>query len=222
MLFRLVLIFLPLIYAYKSEFGKEFDASRYSSGGEKASSGYLGQHQTHNGVQGHHDKENHQKHYAENQGHKKGYNHQDGYYADHHQGQKGRNGYHYEDHGKYAKGHSTKGHHNVHKLDEYKKNTDFFDENNDEGFEEKHGGYELSRAVAKGGHNAGGHVNKGHESGKYGVVGFAEKGAHFFNDQGHKKAQGHDGYYGNHAQFAKHGGQDGIKKFGFINSHVLQ
>jgi hypothetical protein len=118
-------------------------------------------------------------------------------------------------HGRYAKGHSTKGHHNIHKLDEYKKNTDFFNEDDDQAFEERHGGYEATKAVARGGHNAGGHFKKAFLEGRYGLAGFADKGTHYFDDKGHKKATGQDGYYGHHAQFAQNGGQDGFKKFGY-------
>lgn len=47
--------------------------------------------------------------------------------------------YKFEESGKHSKGHSTKGGHQVHKKDEYEKKTEFFEEDNDQGGEEKHG-----------------------------------------------------------------------------------
>lgn len=39
----------------------------------------------------------------------------------------------WEEHGSFKKGHSTKGKHEIHKLDESKKEKKFFDEDGDEG-----------------------------------------------------------------------------------------
>ncbi|XP_063917066.1 uncharacterized protein LOC135132794 [Zophobas morio] len=218
MLLRIVVLAtIPMVLAYVLETGKEFDASRYSSKGEKGERGYLGHHSAEKGAQGHHDKANHRKEYAEKAGQRRGYDHADGYYADHQQGDKGSKGFHYEDHGKYAKGHSTKGRHNVHKLNEFKKDTDFYDEDNDQGFEERHGGYEATKKVAHGDFYKGGYDKKGSDAAKYGVAGFVDKGSHYFDDQGYKKGQGQDAYYGNYAKFAKKGGKDEFDKFGFTS-----
>lgn len=40
----------------------------------------------------------------------------------------------WEEHGSFKKGHSTKGKHEIHKLDESKKEKKFFDEDGDEGW----------------------------------------------------------------------------------------
>ncbi|RZB40238.1 hypothetical protein BDFB_011171 [Asbolus verrucosus] len=195
--------------------GKEFQSSQVSTHGEKGDKGYIGHHQVEKGAQGHHDKENHKKEYAEEGGTKKGYNNKDGYYSQQHGGEKGQKGYHFEDEGRYAKGHSTQGHHNIHKLDEYKKDTEFFNEDNDEVFEERHAGYEASKELSLGKQNAGNYNKKVFLDGRYGKAGVLVKGSHYFDDNGHNKVHGSDGYYGNLAEYGKKLGQNEFKNYGY-------
>ena len=56
-----------------------------------------------------------------------------GYHKEHKKGAKGEKGNNWEEHGHFKKGHSTKGAHEIHKLDESKKEKKFFDEDGDEG-----------------------------------------------------------------------------------------
>lgn len=55
-----------------------------------------------------------------------------GYHNKHEKGAKGHKGNKWEEHGHFKKGHSTKGQHEIHKLDESKKEKKFFDEDGDE------------------------------------------------------------------------------------------
>jgi hypothetical protein len=56
-----------------------------------------------------------------------------GYHSEKKKGEKGEKGNKWEEHGSFKKGHSTKGNHEIHKLDEFKKEKKFFDEDGDEG-----------------------------------------------------------------------------------------
>jgi len=56
-----------------------------------------------------------------------------GYHHEKKKGEKGEKGNKWEEHGSFKKGHSTKGKHEIHKLDESKKEKKFFDEDGDEG-----------------------------------------------------------------------------------------
>lgn len=47
----------------------------------------------------------------------------------------------YSEKGDFKKGHSTKGEHVIHKVDEYEKKHEFFDEDHDDGDYEKDGGF---------------------------------------------------------------------------------
>lgn len=94
--------------------------------------------------------------------------HDDGYY--HHEsekGDKGEKGSGYEEKGSYGKGHHTKGHHIEAKGDEYGKKTNFFDEDHDEGFEEKYGDFHEEHGHKKGGSHKGGHHKSSHEKGLF-------------------------------------------------------
>lgn len=57
-----------------------------------------------------------------------------GYHHEKKKGEKGEKGNKWEEHGSFKKGHSTKGKHEIHKLDEFKKEKKFFDEDGDEGW----------------------------------------------------------------------------------------
>lgn len=180
---------------------------------------YEGKHGHESGAKGHHDKEGHSGHYGEDGGSKKSHHHDDGYYAEHDAGEKGSKGSSFEEHGSFSKGHSTKGAHSVHKLDEAKKNTEFHDEDHDEGFEEKHGGFEEKSGYAKGGHEAGGHYKKVYLEGEHGKGGKYEKGSHHAEEAGHKGAAGHDSHYAHGENYGKEGGSDGFKKWGYHGHH---
>ncbi|KAJ9600406.1 hypothetical protein L9F63_009294, partial [Diploptera punctata] len=102
--------------------GEKHHSDHHSSHGHKGDKGYKGHHGHEKGEKGHHDKAGHSGHYDEHGGHKKSHHDEGGYYGEHHKGEKGEKGHKYGEKGGFNKGHSTKGHHEVHKLDEYKKN----------------------------------------------------------------------------------------------------
>lgn len=206
---------------FKQGAGQQFKAAEHASKGERGEKGYLAQHEIAKGAHGHHDKERKKNEFAEEGAKKDGYKHRDGYFAQQDGGAKGSKGYHYEDKGSYAKGHSTHGHHNVHKLDDYKKNVDFYDKDHDEAHQEKHGGYEVEKAAAVSGQKAGTHFDKGYLEGGFGIAGKYDKGEYEFDDQGHLKAQGKAQFYNKGAEFEKKGEAEAFKKFGFANKLLL-
>lgn len=153
---------------WKKGGGKDHHSDGHSSKGEKGEKGYKGHHSDEKGEKGHHDKEGHDSEYEEDGGHKKSH-HDDGHY--HHEsekGDKGEKGSGYEEKGSYGKGHHTKGHHIEAKGDEYGKKTNFFDEDHDEGFEEKYGDFHEDHGHKKGGSHKSGHKKGSHEKGMFG------------------------------------------------------
>ncbi|XP_050300114.1 uncharacterized protein LOC126738718 [Anthonomus grandis grandis] len=195
--------------------GKAFEATHHSAEGEEGKKGYSAHHVNEKGETGHHDKERHQKEYAEEGGNKKSHHHDDGYYASGHKGSHGEKGYHFVDKGSYAKGHDTKGHHNVHKLNEFEKKKEFFDEDYDESHKEKHGGFEQGNSFEKEDFQKGGHAKKVFYEGAYGAKGLAEKGDYNKEEGGRKKAAGNDQYFKEAEQFAKKEGADIFKELGY-------
>ncbi|XP_018565135.1 uncharacterized protein LOC108906391 [Anoplophora glabripennis] len=198
--------------------GEQFELAKHAVKGEEGDKGYVSQHAEEKGAKGLHDKEDHQKQYAETvlAGQKQAHNHDDGYYAEQHKAEEGEKGYHFEDKGSYAKGHDTKGHHNVHKLNEYKKKTEFYDEDHDEAHKEKHGGFEASKSENSGGFEKGGHGKKVYLEGKFGKEAKYDKGHELHEDKGFSKAEGEDAFYKGEANYAKKNADEAFKKFGYV------
>lgn len=147
-------------------------------------------------------------------GNKQTHKHDDGYYADQHKAVKGQRGYHFADSGKYAKGHDTKGHHQVHKLNEYQKKTEFFDEKSDKGHKENHGSYEEKQGIASGKTEKGGHNQAQHQAQKFEKGGKYEKGRQYQDEAGYKNARGNDQFHKNFEEFGESFQADGFNKFG--------
>lgn len=189
----------------------------YAVSGKKGDEGYLGFHETEKGAKGYHDKERNKGFYGEVGGNKKAYNDDSGYYKENNRGSKGKNGFNYADRATWAKGHNTKGSHSIHKLDELKKKTEFFDEDNDQSFKEKHGAYDKKSGFKKGSKDKGGAFKKGFFEAAFGLGGGFEKGSHNFDDQGHNNEKGQNEYYSNEEKYNKAGGSGLFKKWGFGN-----
>jgi hypothetical protein len=102
-------------------------------------------------------------------------------------GEKGEKGEKWEEHGSFKKGHSTKGKHEIHKLDEGKKHKKFFEKEGDEAYDEKHGQFHEEHGHKKGGHKKGGHKKSDHHHEKHGKKG----GKEHKKKWGHKKGKGH-------------------------------
>lgn len=195
--------------------GKAYNAESYSEGGEKGEKGYEGFQEVESGKKGNHDKERHKGEYAEEGGNKKSHHHDDGYYSQHEKGEEGKEGHHYEEHGSYAKGHSTKGGHVIHKLDQFKKNTEFYDEDHDEAHKEKFGGYKHEFEKSSGAREKGGKHKGDYLEAYFGKDKKFEKGSYFNEDAGHKKAGGKEEQFANEQKHGKKGGNDEYKKHFF-------
>ncbi|KAJ8922663.1 hypothetical protein NQ315_007695 [Exocentrus adspersus] len=204
-----------LVKEYKKGGGKEFEVAKASVEGEKSDKGFQEQQAEEKAAKGLHDKEEHKKHYDVSAGGKKGHHHDDGYFAEQHKGEEAEKGYHFEDKGSYAKGHDTKGHHNIHKLNEYQKKTEFYDEDNDEAHKENHGGFEFAKGEKSGSFDKSGHGKKAYLEGEFGKEKKYEKGHEYADDKGYKKVEGEDAYYKDGASYAKKNADEAYKKFGF-------
>lgn len=200
---------------YEKGGGKSYGEEGYAVKGEKGDVGYSKFHEVDKGAKGHHDNEGHKGFYGEVGGHKDAYFDQGGYNKEHNKAVKGGAGFKYADHATWATGHHTKGKHNIHKLDELKKKTEFFDEDNDSAYKEKHGAYEHKTGFAKGGKKKGGHFDKGFLQGAFGVGGSFEKGKHSSSDKGHDNQEGKSEYYSKGEKFNKDGSSGLSKKWGW-------
>lgn len=93
-------------------------------------------------------------------------------------------GHKFNEEGRFKKGHSIRGKHITHKLDESKKNKDFFDEDYDGGFDEKHGQFEEKHGSEKGKAFKKGHQQSSFGNEKSGKKGNGKKGSHSSGESG--------------------------------------
>lgn len=100
------------------------------------------------------------------------------------EGKKGEKGHKFNEEGHFKKGHSTKGKHVIHKLDEGQKKTKFFDEDYDGAYDEGHGDFHEKKAGNKGGSHKKAHHHKFHEAAEAGKKGHGQKGHHNSDESG--------------------------------------
>lgn len=129
-----------------------------------------------NGKKSHHEKESHEGEYDEKRSHEKGHHDEGGYFEKKAEGKKGQKGHKFYEEGSFKKGHSIKGKHVVHSLDESKKDKEFFEEDNDEAYDEKHGDFHEDHASKKGGSHKKGHHEKHYAHAIGGKKGIGKKG----------------------------------------------
>lgn len=108
----------------------------------------------------------------------------DRYHSKKEEGKKGEKGHKFHEEGSFKKGHSTKGKHIIHKLDESEKKKDYFDEDYDGAHDEKHGDFYEKHGAKKGGSHKKGHHSKSHEEKESGKKGHGEKGHHHHDESG--------------------------------------
>ncbi|XP_056637723.1 knob-associated histidine-rich protein-like [Diorhabda sublineata] len=195
--------------------GQEHHSGHRGEKGEKGEKAYEGHHHNEKSEKGHHTKEDHSKEYEENGGEKKEHHHDDGYHAEHDQAEEGQKGSKFQEFGDHAKGHSTKGEHNIHRKDEYEKKQEFYDESDEEDEFEKDGGYSHEDEYSKGGFEKGSYDKGAEEEDNYGKTDKHEKGGYFKEQSGHKNSGGHDTH---HDHVDKHGEKEnnsGGKKWSY-------
>lgn len=100
------------------------------------------------------------------------------------EGKKGEKGHKFNEEGRFHKGHSTKGKHVVHKIDEDEKKHKYFDEDYDGGYVDKHGKFHANKDSKKGGSHKKGHAHKAEESASAGKKGHGKKGHHDKEEKG--------------------------------------
>lgn len=108
----------------------------------------------------------------------------DRYHSKKEEGKKGEKGHKFNEEGHFKKGHSTKGKHIIHKLDESEKKQTFFDEDYDGDYDEAHGDFDEHSASKKGGSHKKGHHHQFHEADGGGKKGHGQKGHHHHDEKG--------------------------------------
>lgn len=195
--------------------GAQRHSQQFSKHGDKGTKGYESFHEQVRGEKGKLDKSNDSGFHEEESASEKNRHRDDGYYADSEKGFEITKGSKYYEEEKFAKGHSTKGSHDVHKSDEFKKNTEFFDEDEDSGYTEHHGGSSKEHSREKGGHDKSGGSQATHHSDGFGNEGQFKSGRHFKSNKGNEGAAGIERYRAFQSGFGEKGDQENNKHWQF-------
>lgn len=99
-------------------------------------------------------------------------------------GKKGEKGFKYNEEGNFRKGHSIKGKHIIHKLNDFEKKKKFFDEDYDHDYDEKYDDFHVNHAARKGGSHKVGHHANTFDRGERSKKGIAKKGHHDDSESG--------------------------------------
>lgn len=136
------------------------------------------------GKSGHHDKEKHESEFDEKIGHKKKHQDESGYHEKNEEAKRGKKGFAFHEEGSFKKGHSTKGKHVIHKLDESKKDKKFFEEDENEDYDEKHGDFSEQHGSNKGGSHKKTHHKSEFDHGEGGKKSHSKKERHHHDESG--------------------------------------
>ncbi|KAI5706393.1 hypothetical protein M8J75_007746 [Diaphorina citri] len=164
---------------YKKETGEKQEHTKKKSKGKKTKETFDNYHEEENAKKGHDKKEKHKKKYHDAKGAKKKHKVEKEHYDKEHEAEEGEKGAKFEESGSHEKGHSTKGEHNIHKVNEYMKKHEFYDEHHDGGEHEKHGGFSEHHDHAKGKKEKTGHRKGKHTSGELGKKGMVDHGKEY-------------------------------------------
>ncbi|XP_048511008.1 sarcoplasmic reticulum histidine-rich calcium-binding protein-like [Athalia rosae] len=195
--------------------GHRHDAEEHQARGEKGEKGYKNYHGFDKGEKGEHDSENHKGQYSEDAGSKKAHSDNAAHYDKHEVKSEGESGASYGKGASHKKGHKTSGFHNVYHKDEYKKDTDFYDEAHKSGQFEKHGAFGAEHAAGEGAFKKGGRHDSGHSESERGKSGEYDKGHNHEEAEGHRREEGNEKYHENYEDYAKKGEASEGKTHGY-------
>ncbi|CAK9804941.1 hypothetical protein ANTPLA_LOCUS4262 [Anthophora plagiata] len=202
-------------HSYEEGGGNDRYASHEDKAGNRVDKGYRDHHDVEEANSGHHNLDENHGYYNEDGGGKKNQHHDDGYYDEHHEGEKGEKGEGFEENSNYKKGYSTHGHHEVKKLDDFKKYKEFHDEDYESDFDEQDGGHHYDRDEEKGGHHKGSHHDYSEHDADYGKKGDYQKGHYDRDHKGQDSVDVHEDYYQNDFRHGKKASHDDGKKWGY-------
>ncbi|XP_058804499.1 histidine-rich glycoprotein-like [Phymastichus coffea] len=187
--------------------------------GEKGEKDYGSFHSRDEADNVHHEADHNDGEYKNEAGHQGGHEETDTRFDSHDKSEVGQQGTNYGNKSYQKKGHRVTGFHNVYHKDEYKKDTDFYDEDHDGGHYEKYGAYDAHHTDEAGGYEKDGKHDAGYDFARRGQQGHFEKGHDVSSKHGHKGAQGKDSYRQHHADYDSTGGKRYASQHGYKQGH---
>lgn len=196
---------------------------RYSAhedkAGERDDRGYESYHSAEEINRGHHALGKHYGYHSKDDGGNKHHRHNGGHYDEHHEGIEGEKGGNFHEKGHHGKGHSTRGQHEVKKLDEYQKTKEFGDEDYDYDYDKHDDVHHRDLERGKGGYYKGDHRDHGEHEVDHGKTGYYGKG-HHYKDQGeHENNNNRGDYYRSDDRHGKISSQNNGRKWEYKGNH---
>lgn len=196
--------------------GEENVEGNQSQNGEKSVSNYDTKHAFDKGEKGSYENEDEKKYYLVKGLNKKGFNDAANAYEAKHETDNKSQGEDFSVSGYHKKGQKTTGYHRVYHKDEYKKDREFYDEEDKRGSWKRWGnGNKMREAISGGGKSSGRH-EEGQNEEEHGAEGHADRGRNVQAASGHNSAQGREQYATNKDTFATRGDNQRNRLFGFI------
>ncbi|XP_043256095.1 uncharacterized protein DDB_G0290685-like [Colletes gigas] len=187
-------------HSTKMNVGGSYDGSseagdgEYSRHGEKAAKGYKKLEEFEKGERGIDSNENQKGYYSNSGEHDEGHVDEAETYGSHEEAENDQEGSDYGRSSYRNKGHKTNGFHNVYCKDEYKKKTDFYDDDHKKGFSDKYENFEKDYKADEGNSKKGGRRSSGNDRQDRGKKGYYVKGHRESQDQGHANEEAEKSY----------------------------
>ncbi|XP_011501462.1 PREDICTED: protein argonaute-2-like [Ceratosolen solmsi marchali] len=199
--------------------GSERRAEDNSAHGEREEKGYGSQHEFDRGENEDREAAHQEGEYKEEAGHEGGHDESNSEYDAHDEAEAGQEGANFGKKAYRKKGHRTSGFHNVYHKDEYKKDTDFYDEDHNGGHYENYGAFDAHRKDEAAGYEKGGKHDSAYDLGKHGQEGYHNKGLEHNLRKGHQGAEGEDTYREEHTDYDKKAARHHANQHGFKQAH---
>ncbi|KAF7395084.1 hypothetical protein HZH66_008258 [Vespula vulgaris] len=203
----------------KTKSGKQYSDEEHSSYEEKGDNDHNSYDEFDKGQKKVYDSAEKTGDYNLESGHKKEHIDTSNAYGQHDDLEKGEEGAKHEHSSYHKKGGKTNGFHKVYHKDEYKKNTDFYDENHKDGQFSKHFAFDQHHNAKEGDFKKGSHHDSGFDHWDKMKKDDFHKGHDISYNQGHHSKKSEDSYHKDYSDYLKKGGKQAEKKHGHSKVH---
>ncbi|XP_047356472.1 sarcoplasmic reticulum histidine-rich calcium-binding protein-like [Vespa velutina] len=203
----------------KTESDKQYSEEKHSSYGEKGDSDHNSYDKFDKGQKKLYDTAENAGHYNLKGGHKKEHTDTSNIYGQHDDLEKGEEGAKHEHSSYHKKGGKTNGFHKVYHKDEYKKNTEFYDESHKDGEVSKHFAFDQHHNAKEGDFKKGSNHDSGFDHWDKMKKDDFYEGHDISHNQGHNSKKGEDSYHKDYSDYLKEYKKEVGKKNGFSKAH---
>ncbi|KAI4487476.1 hypothetical protein M0804_005625 [Polistes exclamans] len=206
-------------HGHLGDAGSSFQIEEHSSNGKKGDSARNSYDQFDEEQKKTYDSAEKAGHYNLKGGQKKEHIDTSGAYGQHDDLKKNEEGAKRENSSYYKKGGKTNGFHKVYHKDEYKKNTDFYDENHKDGQFSKHFSFDQHNNAKEGDYKKESHHDSGLDQWDKTKKDDFKKGHDVSRNQEHHSEKDEDSYHKDYSDYSREGGERAEKKHGYSKTH---